>query len=136
MNPDITAFLREIASPDPQIRLTAWRSARLVGTEAIVPLGDLAAKGDPGVTKAALGALHEIVHHAARPGAADEAARAAARLFDLAASDRPRAVRAEAVHLLGFVARPTDAAALASLFNDPAIGSDARMARERIASGV
>jgi HEAT repeat protein len=129
---NVALFLQDIASPNPQVRYMAWRFASRRGARAVVPLGDLAASEDKGVAKAAQGALQEIAFYAGRPDAQDEARAVAEQLLLLTAPSRPRAVRANALHLLGFVADKPLALAIARLSQDPEVGEDARMALQRI----
>ena len=131
---NLARFLREIASGDSQIRFTAWRNAARIGAPAISTLGDLAASPNKGVAKAAKGALEEITHYAARPGAPDEARDVSEQLLRLAESkQRPREVRAHVLYLLGFVAADTRAiAGITAILPDNEVGEDARMALERL----
>jgi hypothetical protein len=115
---DTEAFLREIASPDAQIRATAWRFAARQGAPAVAGLADLmASSASPGVAKAVRGALESIAHHAARPFAPFAERRAVAGQLLRVAEDagRPRAVRAHALHLLGFVGDRDEEPRLAAL---------------------
>ncbi len=125
-------FLREIASQDSRVRHTAWQNAARMGAAAVSGLGDLAASADKGVAKAANGALEEIAHYAARPGAPDEAHAVSEQLLGLAASGRPRAVRAHALHLLGFVGDARAVPEITRLLPDTDVGDEARMALERL----
>jgi hypothetical protein len=135
---DTTArFLNSMASPDPAVRQAAGAFARRRGAAVIVGLGDLAAHSDNAIAKSAKQALGEITHYAARPGAGNEARAVAAQLLVVANDTaRPRAVRAHALHLLGFVAGDAHVPALGRLLADHEIGQDARMALERIGSSA
>ncbi len=129
---NVALFLKEVASPNPHVRYTAWRFASRRGAGAVVPLGDLCASEDQGVAKAARGALQEVALYAGRPGAEDEARAVSERLLLLTDASRPRSVRAHALHLLGFVADKRSTAPIARLLGDPEVGEEARMALERI----
>jgi hypothetical protein len=126
------AFLEKIRSSDGNVRLATWRAAGPMGAPAVAPLGDLMAGEDKGVAKAAKMALTAIVHHAARPGAAEEARAVAAELLKLSRSDRSVAMRREVVYLLGFIGSGPTVADLASLLGQADLRDEARMALERI----
>ncbi len=135
--PTDAKFLESMASPDPAVRRAAAAFARRRGADALPGLADLAASSDKAVAKAAQKAMADIIHHAARPGAGGEAGQAAAALLNIAqAANRPRAVRAHALYLLGFVASKTAAPVLKGLMTDREIGEDARMALDRIGGGT
>lgn len=138
MLPQNTAdFLRDLASPDAAVRQAAAASARTQGAGAIAGLGDLASGPDKAVAKAARKALEDIAHHAARPGAKGKETQAVAdQMALLTDAKRPRALRAHALHLLGFVGRDKNVAGIARLLSDPQVGDDARMALERINTGA
>lgn len=128
----VDRFLKSIASPDPQLRQVAGRFARRRGAPVIPGLADLMASDDKAIAKAAKMALRDITHYAAQPGAWRERLAVAQALLAVAASNRPRMVRAEALHLLGFVADARFAPAVSALVGDNEVGEDARMALERI----
>lgn len=129
---DLERFLQQIASEDAETRYRAWRSAGPMGAAAIAPLADRMAGADRGVAKAAGEAIERIVHHAARPGARNEARAVSAALLQVAESNRARLVRADAIHWLGFVGDGRVVPGLAKLLADPALRDEARMALERI----
>lgn len=129
---DLDQFLQQISSKDADARYRAWRSAGPMGAAAVAPLADLMAGADRGVAKAAGEAIERIVHHAARPAAQEEARAVSAALLKVAESQRPRRVRADALHWLGFVGDGRVVPGLAKLLGDPALREEARMALERI----
>lgn len=129
----VNAFLDKMQSPDADVRYAAWKSAGPMGSMAVVGLGDLAANSDKAITKAARGALLNVAHYAARPGAAAEAHAVSIELLKLAAApERPRAVRADALNLLGFTADSRTVPGIARLLSDTEMRDEARMALERI----
>jgi len=132
--PDLKIFLSQIKSDDSAVRYAAWRSAGPMGAEAIKPLADLMKEDDRKVGKAAKEAAQQIVHHAARPGAQDEARAVADALVKVAASPRPRMVRSNALYWLGLVGDDAVVPALVKLLGDREIREDARMALERLPS--
>jgi HEAT repeat protein len=129
---ELPQFLEQIRSNNADVRYRAWRAAGPMGAAAVEPLADLMASPDRGVAKAAGEALQTIVHHAARPTASDEARAVATALLKVAAASRPRPVRADALHGLGFVGDDRAVLGLAKLLSDPEVRDDARMALERI----
>ncbi|HZP83387.1 MAG TPA: HEAT repeat domain-containing protein [Chthonomonadaceae bacterium] len=132
MESDLNAFLEALKSPDAERRYAAWRGAGPMGAAAVAPIADLCASPDRGVAKAAKGALENIAHHAARPGAGKEARAVSTELLQVAQSRRPTATRAEALHLLGFTADSRAVPGIAPLLTDTAVRDEARMALERI----
>lgn len=125
-------FLDKIKSLDADVRYAAWRSAGPMGAPAVAALVDLMASSDKGVAKAAQGALQAIVHHAGRPGAGREARAVAEELLKVAASNRPRLVRADALNWLGMIGDGRVVSGMVKLLNDTELREDARMALERI----
>lgn len=136
MNPadsaTIGSYLTQIKHGDTATRLAAVQQAALVGTEALPQLGAIYSGGDPAAGKAAYEAIKKIVYNAGRPGAAAEAKSASSALLELASSQHPRYVRADAIQLLGVVGGDDEAKALAAMISDTDLGEDARMALERI----
>jgi HEAT repeat protein len=147
----VDELIAQIQSANADVRYKAWRSAGPMGAPAVVPLGTLMASPDTGVAKAAKGALETVAHHAARPGAREEAYAVSQELLKLAGNVlpapsadvpqgaqvrnvavRPFAVRAEALHLLGFTADSRSVPGIAKLLSDPVVRDEARMALERI----
>jgi HEAT repeat protein len=129
---DLNGFLDQIKSSDADVRYKAWRTAGPMGATAVAPLGDLAALPDKGVAKAAKAALQEIAHYAARPGAGAEARVISVELVRVAASIRPRLVRADALYLLSFTADSRAVPDIARLLKDADVREAARMTLERI----
>ena len=129
----LTEYIEKMKSPDADVRYAAWKAAGPVGALGVVPLGDLAASPDKGIAKSARGALQNIVHYAARPGSRAEAHSVSVELLKVASDrDRPRTVRADALHLIGFTADSQTVPGVARLLSDSEIRDEARMALERI----
>lgn len=130
---NLDQLIQNLKSADVDVRYAAWRSAGPAGAAAIVPIADLMASTDKGVVRSATEALGRVTHHAARPTASKNERRAVAQaLLQVASAPRPRMVRAEALHQLGFVAEERNVPALARLLDDKEVREDARMALERI----
>ena len=125
-------LLDQLQSPDANVRLNAWKSAGPAGANAVIGLGDLMASPDKSIAKCATGALQNVAHYAARPGAAKEAQAVTTALLKLADSTRPRKVRAEALTLVGVVGDAHAVPTLTKLLADKDVREDARMALERI----
>jgi HEAT repeat protein len=130
---DLASFLSRIDSPDAEVRYSAWHTAGPMGAQAVAPLAQRLASPDKGIAKAAKGALENVVHYAARPGAGAESHAVARELTATAADGSlPASSRAEALHLLGFVADGRDVPHIAPLLHDETLRDEARMALERI----
>lgn len=130
---NLNQLIQNLKSADADVRYAAWRSAGPAGAAAIVPIAELMASTDKGVVRSATEALGRVAHHAARPTASKNERRAVAQaLLQVASAPRPRMVRAEALHQLGFVAEERNVSALARLLEDKEVREDVRMALERI----
>ena len=129
---NLQEFLEKIQSSDAHVRYAAWRSAGPMGAPAVAPLADLMASPEKGVAKAAQGALQAMVHYAGRPGAKTEARAVSVELLQVAASSRPRQVRADALHGLGFIGDRRVVSGLAQLLQDGEVREEVRLALERI----
>lgn len=129
----LNELIQNLKSTDAEVRYAAWRLAGPAGAAAIIPIADLMASTDKGVVRSATEALGRVTHYAARPAASKNEKRAVAQaLLQVATSPRPRLVRGEALHQLGFVADERNVSAIARLLDDPEVREDARMALERI----
>jgi len=129
---EAAALIDKIKNPDESVRYAAWQAAGPEGASAVAPLADLVASDDKGVAKAAKGALDNVAHYGARPGGHSDAHAVSVALLKLAQSSRPYAVRAQALHLLGFTADSRMAAEIGKLLEDESVREEARMGRERI----
>lgn len=131
-NPTLNSLLAAIQHGDTNARVSAVKQSVLVGTSAIVPLGQIAGGDDPAAARAATEALSRIAYHAGRPKAGKERKDAVARLTELAQASYPRALRAQAVFLMGAIAGSEGVKPLALLLEDRDLAEDARMALTRI----
>lgn len=125
-------LLDQLQSPDANVRLNAWKSAGPAGASAVSGLSDLMASPDKSIAKCATGALQNVAHYAARPGATKEAQAVTTALLKLADSTRPRKVRAEALTLVGAIGDARAVPILTKLLADKDVREEARMALERI----
>ena len=99
----------------------------------ILAFADGMASPDKAGAKRAKKYMDEIVHDAARPGAAASYRKQTiAHLLTVVRSQRPRLVRAHALRMLGLIGGKPESNALAPLEVDREVGEDARMARERL----
>jgi len=128
----LAPFLSRIQSDNADVRYAAWSRADRIGAPAVVPLGKLLASEDREVAKAAAEALKVIVHHAGRPGAGQARRSVAAELVKLLAPHWPARTRAEAIHLLSFVAGAGQVPAIAGLLADADLREEARLCLERL----
>ena len=129
----ITEFIEKMKSPEADVRYAAWKAAGPVGAPAVVSLADLAASPDKGIAKSARGALQNIVHYAARPGARAEAHAVSVELLKIASDgNRPRTVRADTLNWVGFTADSRTVPGVARLLADEQMRDEARMALERV----
>lgn len=130
---NVSQLINTIKTGNADARYAAWRAAGPAGAAAVAPLAELMASTDKGASRAATEALGRVAHYAARPTASPaERQSVVVELLRVASAPRPRTVRAEALHLLGFVGNGNMVPALARLLNDPEVREDARLALERI----
>ncbi len=130
---NVNQLINTIKTGDADARYAAWRAAGPAGAAAVAPLAELIDSTDKGASRAATEALGRVAHYAARPSAPPvERQAVAVELLRVATAPRPRMVRAEALHLLGFVGNGNTVPPLARLLNDPEVREDARLALERI----
>ena len=128
----VAEFIAKIKSPDAAARYGAQKTAGPMGAAAIAPLSDLMTDADKPTAKAAKGALDNIAHYSARPGAKPEARAVTLELLKAAQSPRPVPARAHALHLLGFTADTRAVPALAKLRTVSEVSEETRMALQRI----
>lgn len=133
INANLKDWLEKLKSDDAEARAVAARAAGPQGAAAIVPLAEIMGGDNKGAAWAATQALNHIAHYSARPGARPQEARqVAAELLKIAASNRPRMVRSEALDALGFIGGAPEVPMLARLLDDKDVREEARMALERI----
>ncbi len=86
-------LIEQIQSENDEQRAAARDAAGVVGAQAVQPLAKIAANGDLEVARAANRAMQNIVYHAGRPGAGDEAKAVAAELLKLLGESQPVQLR-------------------------------------------
>jgi HEAT repeat protein len=126
----VETLLGRIRTGDKDAKAAAVGDAAAAGVGAILPLADVMAGDDPMAARAAQESLHRIAYHCGGKGG--DAKAASQNLVKLIGKDRPRKVRVDALHLLGFVAQPDAIRAIAAQLADPDVREDARMSLERI----
>lgn len=107
-------------------------------TSQVLDLANRMADPDKIKAKMAKVAMERLVHAQARPTAIKKDRESVINgLLTVAKESKTysRMTRAHAIRLLGFIGGRGEERALGSLENDPEIGEDARMARERIRRG-
>lgn len=131
-NPALGSFMSQIRHGDALARASAIAEAHLVGTPAIIPLGETLGDENPAAAKAANYALEAVVAHAGRPGAREEADAATRSLLTLTERKYPWRVRSAAIHLLGLIGGRAAVPTLERLLADSEVRDEARMALERL----
>jgi HEAT repeat protein len=141
MYPDVQAFLKRIASPDPAVRAAALKEAAQQDPAALAGLADLMSHSDKAIAKAAKTAMERLTHGVLKPAPGkdkpnsdDGRGKAADQLVEIAMSSRPRMTRAHALYLAGFAGERMHEALVADLEKDKDVGEDARMALQRMRS--
>ncbi len=127
----MNALLEHIRSKDDKVRSQAWQGAAGVGAPAIAPLAALLVDAEVEVGRAARHAIERIVHHAGRPGAADEAHAVERELIALLKQESP-AVRRLGLWMLSEIGGDNCVQTVAGLLADPQVRDDARCALQRI----
>ena len=127
----VDELIVKIKSTDDSVRGPAWQGAGPSGAPAVKPLADLMTDADFEIARSAKRALHVIVRHAGRPGAAKEARAVTEELIPLL-SNRPTAVRREVLWLLSEIGGDEAVAPMAALLSDSALREDARCALTRL----
>ena len=121
-----------IQNADHAQRAAARDGAGPVGAQAVPPLAKIAAGGDFEVARAANRAIQNIVYHAGRPGAEDEAKAVAAALLELLGDSYPVQLRRDALWMTWQIASEEAVDPVAALLGDSELHEDARMALERL----
>jgi HEAT repeat protein len=132
MQIETLSLLDRLQSPDANMRYKTWRAAGPTGASAVKGLADLMTSPDKGIARSARGALETIAYYAARPGAANDAHAVSMELLQVAVADRPVAVRAQALYLLGFTGDGRVVPTVVKLLASPEVREEARIALERI----
>ena len=123
-------LIKNIQSEDDAMRAAARDAAGQVGAPAIGPLADIAARGELEIARAAVRAMQNIVYHAGRPGAGDEAKAVAGALIKLIADEPPMQLRRDVMWMTWQIAGSAAVPAVAALLDHPELGEDARMCLE------
>src|SRR5438874_2149254 len=129
---DVQALVAKIKGSDLDARAGAINEAAPLGAPAIAPLAGVAGGGDRGAAKAAREAIQRVAYYATRPGAGEDERAVAAELLKLIGTGRSRAVRAEAIRLVGILGGPDAATPLQRLLFDPDVREEARLALIRL----
>src|SRR5437868_6527606 len=119
---DVQALVAKIKGSDLDARAGAINEAAPLGAPAIAPLAGVAGGGDRGAgraiqladaagsdrgaAKASREAIQRVAYYATRPGAGEDERAVTAELLKLIGTGRSRAVRAEAIRLVGILGGP------------------------------
>ena len=98
----------------------------------MLPLAKIAASGELEVARAANRAIQNIVYHAGRPGAEDEAKAVAAELLKLLGDSQPLQLRRDVLWMTWQIAGEEAVEPVAALLANAELREDARMALERL----
>lgn len=132
MNEQLTleTLIAGIQSADDNVRAAARDHAGPLGAAAVGPLAKIACEGDLETARAANRAMQNLVYHAGRPGAADEAKAVSAELIKLVGPQPPLQFRRDVLWMLWQIAGPEAVAPVAALLSNPDLREDARMCLE------
>ncbi len=129
---NLDTLLKSIQSSDDDERAGARDRAGVVGASAIAPLAKLAVEAENiEVARAANRAIQNIVYHAGRPGAADEAKAVTAELIALLGTKHGQ-FRRDVLWMLWQIGGEEAADPVGRLLDDADAGDDARMCLERL----
>ena len=123
-------LVQQIGSEDANVRAAARDNAGLLGAKAIAPLAKIAVEGEFEVARAAGRAMQNVVYHAGRPGAGDEARAVAAELIKLVSAEPPVQFRRDVLWMVWQIAGPEAVAPVAALLTNAELRDDARMCLE------
>lgn len=132
MNEELTleTLIERIGSEDANVRAAARDNAGQVGAVAIAPLARIACEGDFEIARAANRAMQNVVYHAGRPDAADEAKAVSAALVQLVGPEPPLQFRRDVMWMIWQIAGPEAVEPVAALLDNPDLRDDARMCLE------
>lgn len=135
MNEPLTLelLIERIQSGDANVRADARDHAGQVGAAAIAPLAAVACDTDPEkfeIARAANRAMQNVVYHAGRPGASDEAQAVSAELIKLVSAEPPLQFRRDVMWMIWQIAGPEAVGPVAALLGNPDLRDDARMCLE------
>lgn len=128
----LAVLIENIQSSDDSVRAAARDNAGTVGAEAVLPLAKIAASGDLEVARAANRAIQNIVYHAGRPRAEDEAKGVAAALLKLLGNSQPLQLRRDVLWMTWQIAGDEAVETVTPLLSHPKLREDARMTLERL----
>jgi hypothetical protein len=131
-NLTLDALLKDIQSSDDNERAAARDAAGTVGASAVSPLAGIAVGGEQEIARAAKQAIQNIVYHAGRPGAEDEARAVSAELLKLLDDSQPVQFRRDVLWMTWQIAGEEAAEPVAALLDNADLNEDARMALERL----
>jgi len=126
----LETLIEQIQSGDANVRAAARDNAGQVGAAAIGPLATIACEGEFEVARAANRAIQNIVYHAGRPGATDEAKAVSAELVKLVGAEPPLQFRRDVMWMLWQIAGPEAVEPVAALLSNADLRNDARMCLE------
>ena len=132
MNEPLTLemLIEGIQSGNANVRAAARDQAGQVGAAAIEPLAGIACEGEFEVARAANRAMQNVVYHAGRPGASDEATAVSAELVKLVGAEPPLQFRRDVLWMLWQIAGPEAVEPVAALLDNADLRDDARMCLE------
>ncbi len=128
----LEALIDNVQSTDETVRAAARDDAGSVGAEAVVPLANIATGQDMDISRAAQRALQNIVYHAGRPGAGDEAKAVTGKLLKLLGDSQPMQFRREVLWMTWQIGGEEAVEPVALLLRNSELHEDARMALERL----
>ena len=128
----LDTLIEKIKSEKDTDRAAARDGAGPLGAKAVLPLAKIAASGELEVARAANRAIQNIVFHAGRPGAEDEAKAVAAELLKVLGDTYPLQLRRDALWMTWQIAAEEAVESVAALMADAELREDARMALERL----
>lgn len=135
MNEQLTLemLIEQIQSGDHNVRAAARDNAGQVGAPAIAPLAKIACDPHPEkfeIARAANRAMQNIVYHAGRPGASEEATAVSAELIKLVGAEPPLQFRRDVMWMIWQIAGPEAVGPVAALLGNAELRDDARMCLE------
>jgi HEAT repeat protein len=128
----ITQLLQQLQDKDAAVRMKAAQGAGPIGYIAVPSLQPLLLNADSGIATAAEVALKSIVHHAARPGASEEADLVTQQLLQWVLAGSSLKTQALALQMLQVVGTERAAPVLERTLLSPPLRQDALLALERI----
>ncbi len=128
-NLDVDTWIQRIKTANEAGREEALADAPKLPATSVVPLAQVMGGDDLGAGRAAQEGLRRLAYASMSNGTHEAVA---AELVKVIGPDHPRAVRSDALMLLGFCGGSSAVAPIAALLEDADIREDARMALERI----